>query len=73
MEITDAMRDEVLARAERRCECVSKNCRHHRPGARCPKGLRPGQWKIYYRTESAGAALWNLEAWCMQCFENNFG
>ena len=73
MEITDAMRDEVLKRAGRRCECVSGQCRHHRKGARCPRGLRARQWKIYYRTESAGAALWNLEAWCQECFKNNYG
>ena len=73
MEITDAMRAEVLKRSGRRCECVSGQCRHHREGSRCPRGLRPEQWKIYYRTESAGAALWNLEAWCEECFTNNYG
>jgi hypothetical protein len=40
MEITDVMRDEVLKRAGRRCECVSGQCRHHREGGRCPRGLR---------------------------------
>lgn len=73
MEITDAMRAEVLERAGRRCECLSDGCRHHRKGGRCPRGLREGQWKVYYRTEAAGAALWNLEAWCLTCFENNYG
>jgi len=73
MEIIDAMRDEVLKRAGRRCECVSGQCRHHRQDARCPRGLRAREWKIYYRTESAGAALWNLEAWCADCFTNNYG
>ena len=73
MEITDAMRAEVLQRAGRRRECLSGQCRHHRKGSRCPRRLRPEQWKIYYRTESAGAALWNLEAWCQECFVNNYG
>ena len=73
MEITDAMRQEVLERSGRRCECQSKNCRHHRPSARCKNGLRGSEWKIYYRTEAAGANLWNLEAWCLRCFENNYG
>jgi len=71
--ITDEMRTQVLERAGRRCECVSAKCRHHRKGTRCPKGLRPNEWKIYYRTEAAGANLWNLEAWCLACFDNNFG
>lgn len=73
MEITEQMKNEVLERSGRRCECVSKNCRHHRPATRCPKGLRTEGWKVYYRTASAGANLWNLEAWCFQCFENNYG
>lgn len=79
MQITDAMRADVLERSSRRCECLSANCRHRRKGSRCPRGLRglrglrEGQWKIYCRTESAGANLWNLEAWCVLCFENNYG
>ncbi len=73
MEITEQMRHDLLERAGRRCECMSANCRHHRPGGRCPRTLRPGQWKVYYRTGSAGARLWNLEAWCLTCFKNNFG
>jgi 5-methylcytosine-specific restriction endonuclease McrA len=72
MQITDKMRAEVRERAGRRCECLSENCRHHRKGARCPKVLRDGDWKIYYRRASAGAALWNLEAWCSRCFDNNY-
>ena len=73
MIITDELREQVLHRASRRCECVSDQCRHHRNGKRCPKGLRPDDWKVYYRRESAGAKLWNLEAWCLTCFDNNFG
>jgi hypothetical protein len=73
MEITQEMRQEVLERSGRRCECLSEKCRHHRKGSRCPKGLRGNEWKIYYRTEAAGANLWNLEAWCLTCFKNNYG
>lgn len=73
MEFTEEMKQQVLERSGRRCECVSENCRHHRAGSRCPRGLRAGEWKVYYRTESAGAALWNLEAWCLTCFDNNYG
>jgi hypothetical protein len=71
-EITPQLRAEVLARAGRRCECQSGNCRHHRKGGRCPRGLRGDQWKIYYRTSRAGLIRWNLEAWCLTCFDNNF-
>ena len=39
MEITDAMRDKVLKSAGRCYECVSGQCRHHREGAQCPRGL----------------------------------
>lgn len=73
MQITDEMREQVLQRSGRRCECVSAKCRHHLSGKRCPRGLRGKDWKIYYRTEAAGANLWNLEAWCLTCFDNNFG
>ncbi len=73
MIITDEMRSQLLKRAGYRCECMGGNCRHHRKGARCPRRLRPNEWKVYYRTEAAGANLWNLEAWCLTCFENNFG
>lgn len=44
MEITDKMRNDLLGRSGRRCECVSKKCRHHRPATRCPKGLRTDGW-----------------------------
>lgn len=72
MKITDELKAEVLERAGRRCECQSGNCRHHRKGGRCKNGLRPGQWKIYWRTEAGGSNAWNLEAWCLVCFDNNF-
>ncbi len=72
MEITDEMRANVLERSGRRCECQSGNCRHHRRGGRCKHGLRGDQWKIYWRTDGGGDQQWNLEAWCLECFGNNF-
>lgn len=72
MDVTDKMRREALERAGRRCECQSGNCRHHRKGGRCKRGLRDGQWKIYWRTERGRDNPWNLEAWCLECFDNNF-
>lgn len=54
---TEGMKAQVLEGPGRRCECVSKNCRHHRGGSRCPKGLRGSEWTMYYRTESPGANL----------------
>ena len=72
MEITEEMRAGALERSGRRCECRSANCRHHRRGGRCTHGLRGDQWKIYWRTDGAGGKHWNLEAWCLECFANNF-
>ncbi|HIF24144.1 MAG TPA: hypothetical protein EYQ27_20110 [Gemmatimonadetes bacterium] len=72
MEITEEMRTKVPERSGRRCECLSENCRNHRKGGRCPRGLRDDDLRIYYRTEAGGAALWNLEAWCLVCFKNNY-
>lgn len=72
MRITEKMRRDALARAGRRCECRSGNCRHHRKGGRCKHGLRDDQWKIYWRTERGRDKPWNIEAWCLVCFDNNF-
>lgn len=72
MKITDKMRAQVLDRAGRRCECMSGNCRHHRKGGRCKHGLRGDKWKIYWRTEAGTTQAWNVEAWCLECFVNNF-
>lgn len=72
MKITQDVRAFALEQAERRCECTGDNCRHHRRGARCKRGLRDDDWKVYWRTESGGATRGNLEAWCPECFSNNF-
>jgi len=72
MQITDAVGAEVLALAGRRCECHGDSCRHHLKGSRCKKGLRGDQWKIYWRSETGGVARRNIEAWCLDCFANNF-
>ena len=58
--------------AERRCECSGDNCSHHRGGARCKKGLRGDDWKIYWRRAEVGATRDNVRAWCLTCFGNNF-
>lgn len=72
MQITEKMRAQVLDRAGRRCECMSGNCRRHRKGGRCEHGLRGDKWKIYWRTEAGTSQAWNVEAWCLECFANNF-
>lgn len=61
-----------MEQAGRRCECTGKNCRHHLRGGRCKRGLRGDQWKVFWRTESGGANRENIEAWCLECFANNF-
>ncbi len=70
--ITEEARAHARAQAEGRCECQGANCRHHRAGARCPRGLRGDQWKVYWRSENGGIARENIEAWCQECFKNNF-
>ena len=72
MEFTDEARAQVLAMAGRRCECDGENCRHHLRGARCKRGLRGDGWKIYWRSETGGLDRANIEAWCLECFSNNF-
>jgi class 3 adenylate cyclase len=72
MQITDEVRAQVQAMAGRRCECHGDQCRHHLKGARCKRGLRGDQWKIFWRTESGGLDRGNIEAWCLECFSNNF-
>ena len=73
MHVSDEIKEQILARSGRRCECVSEKCRHHRGGSRCPKGLRPDQWQVHVRSETAGDQLWNLDAWCDACYQNNVG
>lgn len=72
MKITQEVRAFALEQAGRRCECTGSNCRHHLRGARCKKGLRGDQWRVFWRTENGGATRENVEAWCLVCFENNF-
>lgn len=72
MKITQDVRALALEQAGRRCECSGKNCRHHLSGARCKRGLREGDWKVYWRSESEGATRENIEAWCLNCFANNY-
>ena len=72
MKITQEVRAFMLDLAERRCECTGGNCRHHLSGSRCKRGLRGDDWRVYWRKEDGGATRENLEAWCLQCFENNF-
>jgi len=61
-----------MEQAGRRCECTGKNCRHHLKGMRCKRGLRGDQWKVYWRSETGGLTRENIEAWCLECFDNNF-
>jgi class 3 adenylate cyclase len=34
--------------------------------------LRGDDWKVFWRTEGGGATRDNIEAWCLECFANNF-
>jgi hypothetical protein len=70
--ITQELRALAMDRAGRRCECTGANCRHHLRGARCKRGLRGDGWKIFWRSEDGGDTRENMEAWCLECFENNF-
>lgn len=72
MKITADIRALAQEQAGGRCECLGANCRNHRGGARCKRGLRGDQWKVYWRTEKGGTARENIDAWCLDCFQNNF-
>ena len=72
MDITPEVRAFAIEQAGRRCECTGSNCRHHLRGARCKRGLRGDEWRVYWRNESGGATRENIEAWCLACFDNNF-
>jgi hypothetical protein len=72
MKITQELRAFALEQAGRRCECTGSNCRHHLSGARCRHGLREDDWKVFWHSEDGGATRENLEAWCLECFDNNF-
>lgn len=72
MKITQELKAFAMEQAGRRCECAGDRCRHHLRGARCKRGLRGDDWKVYWRTEGGGATRDNIEAWCLECFSNNF-
>lgn len=72
MKITPEARAFAIEQAGRRCECTGTNCRHHLRGSRCKRGLRGDDWKIYWRSEDGGISRENIEAWCPECFGNNF-
>lgn len=72
MKITPEVRAMAMDWAGRRCECTGDGCRHHLKGARCKRGLRGDDWKVYWRSEDGGASRENVQAWCLECFGNNF-
>ena len=72
MKITPEVKAFAIEQAERRCECTGAKCRHHRAGSRCKRGLRGDQWKVFWRSEDGGLTRENIEAWCLECFDNNF-
>lgn len=72
MKITQEVKAFAIEQAGRRCECTGGNCRHHLSGARCKHGLRGDEWKVYWRDEDGGVTRDNIEAWCLECFDNNF-
>ena len=72
MKITSEVKAFAIEQAERRCECTGSKCRHHLAGSRCKRGLRDDQWKVYWRSEKGGLTRENIEAWCLDCFDNNF-
>ena len=67
-DISESTRQALIERAGRRCECHSPECRHHRPGARCPRGLRGDEWYVMVRERGSGEKMWNLLAMCSECF-----
>jgi class 3 adenylate cyclase len=72
VKITPEVKAFVIKLADKRCECAGKDCRHHLKGTRCKKGLRDDQWKVYWKKEDGGVTRENLQAWCLECFQNNF-
>ena len=72
MKLTQELRALAMEQAGGRCECTGKDCRHHLRGARCRRGLRGDQWKVFWRSEGGGATRDNIEAWCLECFAINF-
>lgn len=72
MQITQEVRAFALEQANRRCECTGEQCRHHLRGGRCKRGLRGDEWKVFWQTEDGGVTRDNIQAWCPECFANNF-
>jgi class 3 adenylate cyclase len=72
LKITHEVKAFALEQAGRRCECTGDACRHHLRGARCSRGLRGDDWKVFWRREDGGVNRANIEAWCLECFANNF-
>lgn len=72
VKITAEVRALAMEQAGRRCQCTGKSCRHHLGGARCKRGLRGDDWKVFWRKEDGGTTPDNIEAWCTECFANNF-
>lgn len=72
LKLTPELRAFALEQAGRRCECTGDKCRHHLRGARCKHRLRGDQWKVFWRSEGGGITRGNVEAWCLDCFANNF-
>jgi len=72
LKITPEVKAFALEQADRRCECTGTKCRHHLRGARCKRGLRGDRWKVFWKSEEGGATRENIEAWCLECFANNF-
>jgi class 3 adenylate cyclase len=70
--MTQEVKAFAMEQAGRRCECTGQNCRHHLKGARCKRGLRGDQWRVFWRSEGGGLNRDNIEAWCLECFGNNF-
>ena len=72
MRITPEVKAFAMQQAGRRCECTGSSCRHHLKGARCKRGLRGDQWKVFWKSEGGGLTRDNLQAWCLECFANNY-
>lgn len=72
VKITQDVKAFAILQAHRRCECSGANCRHHLRGTRCKRGLRGDQWKVFWKKVDGGVTRENIEAWCLECFGNNF-
>ncbi len=64
--LTDETRTALKRRAEGRCECRMRVCRHHDPGARCGSDLN-GAWQAHRKTVKDPSVPSNLIAMCRLC------